>query len=278
MSISSACSSSLTAVHIACESLIQGNCSMAIAGGVNLTLDPSKYDALKRAGFLGSGNQSKSFGNGDGYIPGEGVGAVLLKPLSLAIEDGDRVLAVIKSSFANHSGGRQMYSAPDPKQQEKLIADCIRQSGINSDSIGYLESAANGSQLADPIEVIALKNAFKQFTDKKQFCAIGSVKSNLGHLEAASGISQLSKVILQLKHGLLVPTINADPLNPNIKLENSAFYLQKELKPWIQIKDAKSRKYLPRRSMINSFGAGGSYTSIIVEEFINYRKENNNGK
>ncbi|WP_207635815.1 SDR family NAD(P)-dependent oxidoreductase [Ruminiclostridium papyrosolvens] len=268
ISINSACSSSLTAIHLACESLKQNTCSMAIAGGVNLTMDPSKYDSLQRTRFLGSSNQSKSFGTGDGYIPGEGVGAVLLKPLSLAIQDHDRIDAVIKSSFINHSGGRQVYTAPDPKQQAQLILNSIQRAGIDPLTISYVESAANGSELGDPIELIALANAFSQHTSKKQYCAIGSVKSNLGHLEAASGISQLSKVLLQLKHKTLVPSINANPRNPNIKLENTPFYLQETIEPWNQLKDFKTGESLPRRSMINSFGAGGAYTNLIVEEFI----------
>ncbi|MGF2819215.1 beta-ketoacyl synthase N-terminal-like domain-containing protein [Bacillus subtilis] len=268
IAVSSACSSSLNAIHLACESLKLKNCSMAIAGGVNLTLDLSKYDSLERANLLGSGNQSKSFGTGNGLIPGEGVGAVLLKPLSKAMEDQDHIYAVIKSSFANHSGGRQMYTAPDPKQQAKLIVKSIQQSGIDPETIGYIESAANGSALGDPIEVIALTNAFQQYTNKKQFCAIGSVKSNLGHLEAASGISQLTKVLLQMKKGTLVPTINAMPVNPNIKLEHTAFYLQEETEPWHRLNDPETGKQLPRRSMINSFGAGGAYANLIIEEYM----------
>ncbi|KAA6449525.1 beta-ketoacyl synthase N-terminal-like domain-containing protein [Bacillus swezeyi] len=268
LAVSSACSSSLNAIHLACESLKLKSCSMAIAGGVNLTLDLSKYDALERANLLESGNQSKSFGTGSGLIPGEGVGAVLLKPLSKAIEDQDHIYAVIKSSFANHSGGRQMYTAPDPKQQAALITKSIQHSGIDPETIGYIESAANGSALGDPIEVIALTNAFQQYTNKKQFCAIGSVKSNLGHLEAASGISQLTKVLLQMKKGTLVPTINAAPVNPNINLENTAFFLQKRTEPWHRLKDPETGKHLPRRSMINSFGAGGAYANLIIEEFI----------
>jgi polyketide synthase PksN len=268
IAVNSACSSSLTAIHLACESLKQESCSMAIAGGVNLTLDTSKYTALQRTKFLGSGTQSKSFGIDDGYIPGEGVGAVLLKPLAMAIKDNDRIYAVIKSSFVNHGGGRQSYTAPDPKQQAQLIIDSIRRAGIDPGTIGYTEAAANGSELGDPIEVIALNNAFMKYTDKKQYCALGSVKSNLGHLEAASGISQLSKVLLQMKYKTLVPTINANPRNPNIKLEGTPFYLQEETKPWSQFKDQQTGKNLPRRSMINSFGAGGAYSNLVVEEFI----------
>ncbi|TCS93644.1 beta-ketoacyl synthase N-terminal-like domain-containing protein [Hazenella coriacea] len=267
LAVNTACSSSLSAIHLACESLKQKGCSMAIAGGINLTLDRSKYDLLDRANLLGAGNKSKSFGVGDGLIPGEGVGAVLLKPLSKAIQDCDPIYGVIKSSSANHSGGRQMYTAPDPKQQAKLITRSIQQSGIDPTTIGYMESAANGSALGDPIEVIALQHAFANYTEEKQFCAMGSVKSNIGHLEAASGISQLSKVLLQMKHQTLVPTINVKPLNPNIKLEKTAFYLQEKTEPWKPIKDRHTGENLPRRSMINSFGAGGAYANLIVEEY-----------
>lgn len=268
MGVTTACSSSLSAIHLACESLKLNSCSMAIAGGVNLTLEPSKYDALERANLLEQGSESKSFGTGTGLMPGEGVGAVLLKPLSKAVADKDHIYGVIKSSALCHSGGRQMYTAPDPKQQAKLMAASISNAGINPETIGYVESAANGSVLGDPIEVIALTNAFSQYTDKKRFCALGSVKSNLGHLEAASGMSQLAKVLLQMERETLVPTINAKPQNPNIALEQTAFYLQEKTEHWERMRDAETGDIIPRRSMINSFGAGGAYANLIIEEYI----------
>ncbi len=266
--VNTACSSSMTAIHLACESLRQHGCAMAIAGGVNLTLDRSKYDKLSAARILDAGAHSKSFGIGDGYVPGEGIGAVLLKPLAAAIRDKDRIEGVIKSSAINHSGGRQKYTVPDPKRQAELIRQSLQQAQIDPATINYVESAANGSPLGDPIEVLALKNAFETFTKQKQFCALGSVKSNLGHLEAASGISQLSKVLLQLKHKTLVPSIHAQPVNPTIKLDNSAFYLQQEIAPWHSLIDPATGAALPRRSMINSFGAGGAYSNVIVEEYV----------
>jgi len=267
IAVNTACSSSLTAIHIACESLKLGNCVMAIAGGVNLTLDASKYSSLGLIGYLEKGEQSKSFGQGEGYIPGEGVGAVLLKNLDLAVADDDQIQGIVRSSFTNHSGGRQMYGVPDPKQQGLLISDSIRRSGIDPVSINYVESAANGSPLGDPIEVVALSKAFGQFTQQKQYCSIGTVKSNVGHLEAASGMSQLSKVLLQLRHKTLVPTINAEPLNPNIEFENTPFYLQNNVSPWDAVVDSSTGKPFPRRCLINAFGAGGSYTSLIIEEY-----------
>ncbi|WP_397324696.1 amino acid adenylation domain-containing protein [Nostoc sp. 2RC] len=264
--LNTACSSSMTAIHLACESLRQGSCSMALAGGVNLTLEPSKFLSLERSNFLGSGQHSRSLGDGDGMIPSEGVAALLLKPLSLAIADNDRIAGIIKSSFVNHSGGRQAFTAPDPAQQTQLVLDSIARSGCDIETITYVESAANGSSLGDPIEIIALKNAFAKLTHKTGFCAIGSVKSNLGHLEAASGISQIAKVLLQFQHKTLVPTINATPRNPRIKLENSPFYLQEQLSPWVPQSNSHNSD-LPRRSLINSFGAGGSYANLIVEEY-----------
>jgi acyl transferase domain-containing protein len=235
---------------------------------VNLTLDRSKYALLEKSRMLDSGDRSRSFGNGSGYIPGEGVGAVLLKPLARAVSDGDRIHAVIRGSFANHSGGRQMYTAPDPQQQSRVMVESIRRAAINPATIGYVESAANGSDLGDPLEVLALKKAFAAATDRRNFCALGSVKSNLGHLEAASGISQLSKVLLQLRHRTLVPTINAEPRNPKISLDGSAFYLQERCEDWPAMHDPHSGQPLPRRCMINSFGAGGSYINLIVEEYV----------
>ncbi|KJH66471.1 SDR family NAD(P)-dependent oxidoreductase [Chromobacterium violaceum] len=263
LAVNSACSSSMTAIHLACRSLLQNDCAMALAGGVNLILDPSKYRTLQLANYLGSGELSRGFGQGDGMIPGEGAGMVLLKPLAAALADGDRILGVIKSSGANHGGGRQRYSAPDIAQQARLISESIRRAGLRPEQINYVEAAANGSELGDPIEVAALKKAFGGVAPAS--CGLGTVKSNIGHLEAASGISQLTKVLLQLRHGELAPSINAEPLNPHIRLEGSAFRLQEKASPWPALPDGFGGAQ-PRRCLINSFGAGGSYASLVVEE------------
>jgi polyketide synthase PksN len=267
LAVNAACSSSLLAIHLACESLRQRSCSMALAGGVNLTLHPSKYGFLQGANLLDAGPASRGFGVGEGYIPGEGVGAVLLKPLRQALRDGDRIHGVIKASFANQAGGRQIYTAPDPGQQTQLIAECVRRSGVDPDTIGYVESAANGSPLGDPIEVLALKKAFRQFTTREGFCALGSVKSNLGHLEAASGISQLTKVLLQLRHRVLAPSIHSRPRNPAIQLQGSPFFIPEDCAPWPACVDPGTGAEWPRRALINSIGAGGTCVSLLVEEF-----------
>ncbi|TFF02914.1 SDR family NAD(P)-dependent oxidoreductase [Pseudomonas sp. BCA14] len=260
LAVNTACASSMSAIHLACQSILMDDCAMAMAGGVNLILDPSRYQTLKLASFLGSSDLSRGFGQSDGMLPGEGAGAVLLKPLAAAVADGDRIYGVIKSSSVNHGGGKLMYSAPNTRQQTRLIAETIKRAGLQPAQINYVEAAANGSELGDPIEVAALKKVFGELPPGS--CALGTVKSNIGHLEAASGISQLTKVLLQLQHQQLAPSINAEPLNPHIRLEGSAFYLQQHASPWTA--DGYGQ---PRRCLINSFGAGGTYASLVVEEY-----------
>ena len=269
IAIDTMCSSATIAVHMACESLARGDCKMAVAGGVNLSIHPKKYLGLSRMQMLGSHMNSRSFGDGDGYLPSEGVGAVLLKPLSKAVEEGDSILAVIKSSATNHGGHTNGFTVPNPNAQAQLIEDNFRKSGIHPRTISYVEAAANGSALGDTIEIVALNKAFKQFTGDQQFCAIGSVKSNIGHPEAVSGMAQLTKVILQLQHKQLVPSIKADPLNPNITLDDTPFYLNRELRVWNQpvVNIDEKEQAFPRRATINSFGAGGSNAHLILEEY-----------
>lgn len=270
IAIDTACSSSIVALHSACESLRMGECKLAIAGGVNLTLHPKKYLGLSLVNLIGSAAESRSFSDGDGYLPSEGAGALLLKPLSEAIKDGDTILAVVKSTSINHNGYGNGFTAPNPSSQAKLIEENFSKAGISPRSVSYAEAAANGSFLGDPIEIAGLNKAFRKFTQDEQFCAIGSVKSNIGHAESASGISQLTKVILQLQHSQLVPSIKAVPLNPNINFEHTPFYLQQELEDWkrpVIQKDGKAHE-LPRRATVSAFGAGGTNGHVILEEYI----------
>ncbi|BBB93455.1 MAG TPA: beta-ketoacyl synthase N-terminal-like domain-containing protein [Methylomusa anaerophila] len=270
VAIDTACSSSAIAIHMACESLTKGDCQLAIAGGVNLSIHPNKYLGLSLMQLLGSHPDSRSFGNGDGFLPAEGVGAVLLKPLAKAIRDGDPILAVIKSTATNHGGRTSGFSVPNPNAQARLIEDNFLKSGIDPRTISYVEAAASGTVLGDPIEITGLNKAFQKFTRDQQFCAIGSVKSNIGHAEAASGISQLTKVILQLQHQQLVPSIKAEPLNPGINFNNSPFYLQRELQEWKRpvVRNNGDEREFPRRATVSSFGAGGSNAHLIIEEYI----------
>lgn len=270
IALSTACSSSISAIYLASQALQTKEIGMAIAGGVNLTLNASKFKALEMAGYLGNGNKSKPFGNGSGYIPGEGVGAVVLKPLKDAIRDGNQIYGVIKSCCVNHTGGRQMYAVPDPVLQGDLIKKTLDKSGVDLGSIQYIEAASNGSPLGDPIEIVALKRAFKGSPGYVKDRSIGTVKSNIGHLEAASGISQLTKVLLQMKHKQLVASIHAEPANRNINWGNSSLKLQKQLEEWeknLQENDNGELREIPKRALLNSFGAGGSCASMVIEEY-----------
>ncbi|HEU0122909.1 MAG TPA: amino acid adenylation domain-containing protein, partial [Bryobacteraceae bacterium] len=252
------CSSGLQAVHLACRALQSGECRMAIAGGVNLSIHPNKYVALSRSGLLGSSPDSRGFADGDGYLPAEGVGAVLLKPLSEALRDGDSVVAVIRGSMANHGGHSAGFMIPSAEAQADLIASNLRASGIDARSIGYVEAAVAGSALADSIEIRALTRAFRTFTSDEGYCAIGSVKSNMGHAEAASGMAQLTKVLLQITHRKLVPNFRSATSNPHIHLAGTPFILQSTLSDWNSVG--------PRRAAISSFGAGGSNIHLLLEE------------
>ncbi len=261
------CSSSLTAIHLACEQLRSGEIEAAIAGGVNVTVHPYKYLTLSQGKFAASDGRCRSFGaGGDGYVPGEGVGAVLLKPLEHALRDGDQIYAVIKSSSINHGGKTNGYSVPNPNAQGDLIIDALRKGNIDPRTLSYIETHGTGTSLGDPIEITGLLKAFEGSTEEKQFCSIGSVKSNIGHLEAAAGIAALTKALLQIRYEQLVPSLHADPLNPNINFEDSPFYVQTVLADW------KRPAGHPRRVGVSSFGAGGANAHLILEEYAGARE------
>lgn len=270
ISINTMCSSSLTAIHFACESIKRGEVELAIAGGVNLSLHPGKFIMLSQGNFASSDGRCRSFGEGgDGYVTGEGAGAVLLKPLKKAVEDNDQIYAVIKGSAINHGGRTNGYTVPTPKMQGRLIADVLRESGIHPRTLSYIEAHGTGTQLGDPIEVEGLIKAFGEYTQEKQFCSLGSVKSNIGHLEAAAGIAALSKVLLQIKYKKLVPSLHSKKLNSNINFINSPFFVQQEFTDWDMpsIEENGQVRTYPRRAGISSFGAGGANAHIIVEEY-----------
>jgi polyketide synthase PksN len=262
MPIDTACSSSLVAVHLACESLKKKECRIAIAGGVNLYLHPAKYQSLCQRRMLSLNGECRSYGvGGDGFVPGEGVGTLLLKPLSNAVQDRDRIYGVISATSYEHSGRSHGYSAPNPNSQARLISRMLKQARIDPESISYVEGHGTGTALGDSIEVSALTKAFQAQTERKQFCAIGSVKANIGHSESAAGIAGMAKVILQLKHRQLVPSIHSKEANPNIEFKDSPFYLQHELSEW------KTSDSQPRRALINSFGVGGVNACVVVQEY-----------
>ncbi|PEM81596.1 hypothetical protein CN627_28225, partial [Bacillus wiedmannii] len=264
------CSSSLTAIHLACDSILKGESDLAIAGGVNVSIHPSKYIYLSQQKFVSSDGKCRSFGEGgDGYVPGEGVGAILLKPLSKAIKDSDHIYAVIKGSSINHGGKSSGYHVPDPNAQANLLSETFEKTGIDPRSITYFEAHGTGTSLGDPIEITGAMKAFKKYTSDKQYCSIGSVKSNIGHLESAAGIAGVTKVLLQMKYKKLVPSLHAKNVNPNIEFNNSPFYVQQKLEEWKEtdIVAGNQRFKCPRRACVSSFGAGGANAHIILEEY-----------
>lgn len=277
MAVDTACSSSLSAVHLACESIQRGHCTMAVAGGVNLSLHPNKYLLLSLGNFIAGDGRCRSFGQGgDGYVPGEGVGAVLLKPLGRAIADGDNIQAVIKGTAVNHGGRTNGYTVPNPKAQSRVILNAFKRANVDPRTISCLEAHGTGTALGDPIEIAGLISAFEQGMPsqdsdgrRQRYCSIGSVKSNIGHLESAAGMAALTKVILQMKHKKLVPSLHAEIVNPLIDFKNSPFHLQAELSDWKKplISQNGQNAAGPRRAGISSFGAGGSNSHLIVEEF-----------
>jgi len=270
LAVDTMCSSSLTAIHLACQSIKTGGCEVAIAGGVNVTIHPNKYFLLSQGQFAASNGRCMSFGvGGDGYVPGEGVGAVLLKPLSQAIVDQDHIYGVIKGTSINHGGKTNGYTVPNLVAQAQVIAQALKASKINPRTISYVEAHGTGTSLGDPIEIAGLGKAFSAYTQDTQFCAIGSAKSNIGHLESAAGIAGVTKVLLQLKHQTLVPSLHSEVLNPHIDFAHAPFVVQRELGEWrrpIIALNGQTKEY-PRIAGISSFGAGGSNAHVIIEEY-----------
>lgn len=276
MSLDTQCSSSLTAIHLACQSILSGDCNVAIAGGVNITIHPNKYLLLSNGNFMASNGRCMSFGEGgDGYVPGEGVGSILLKPLSKAIEDGDHIYAVIKGTAVNHGGKTSGYTVPNPNAQSRVIEKAILNAGVDARGISYIEAHGTGTSLGDPIEINGMTKAFRKFTQEEQFCAIGSVKSNIGHCEGAAGMAAITKVIKQMQYKKLVPSIHSETLNPYIQFEHTPFIVQRELADWEHPRIEQNGREVeyPLLAGISSFGAGGSNAHVILEEYVPYVEE-----
>ncbi|MCR3759919.1 SDR family oxidoreductase [Clostridium felsineum] len=267
--IDTACSSSLTAVHMACEAIKNSECDMAIAGGIHITyaVVKGKSDEGKTVDRIDSkSNKIKAFDKeADGTIEGEGVGVVILKPLKKAVKDRDNIYAVIKGSGINNDGASNGITAPSAEAQEDIITSVWKSNNINPETISYVEAHGTGTELGDPIEIKGLTNAFKKFTSKKQFCAIGSVKSNIGHTVGAAGVASLIKVVLSLKNKIIPKTINFNSPNPYISFKDSPLYVVDKSEEWIE-------NTAPRRAAINSFGFSGTNCHMVVEEYI--KKEN----
>ncbi len=259
LAIDTMCSSSLTAVHLACEAVRSGDAEMALAGGVNLYLHPDRFAGLCSLGMMSRGSRTKAFGTGaDGFVPGEGTGAVVLKRLDQAEADGDTVYAVILGSAVNHGGGAGGYTVPNPHAQAELIATALRRAGVAPTSLQYLEAHGTGTALGDPIELRAAMTALGSSTPLR----VGSVKPNIGHGEAVAGIAGLTKTILQLHHGRFVPTLHARPANPALGIDGSALQIQHVAEPWPAPDNGL------RRAGVSSFGAGGANAHVVLGEHL----------
>ncbi|MFI8931749.1 amino acid adenylation domain-containing protein [Streptomyces sp. NPDC053474] len=265
VAVDTACSGSLTALHLAVQSLLSGDSACAVAGGVNLLLGTDHFDVLQEHGLLSSGERCRPFSeHADGFLAAEGVGAVVLRPLVDAVAAGDHVYGVIKGSAVNSGGRTSRYSMPSLDAQRDVVTRALARAGVTPDTVSYVEAHGTATPLGDSLEISALSRAFAG--DRPgQYCAVGSLKSNLGHCESASGVAGLTKVLMQLRHRSLAPSINAEDLNTGIVFKQSPFHVQRELAPWNPV-DAAGRP-LPRRAGISCFGAGGSNAHLIIEEY-----------
>ncbi len=262
MAIDTACSSSLVAISEACNSLILNNSDIAIAGGVYLMNTPSMHIMTSQAGMLSKNGKCFTFDQrANGFVPGEGVGVIVLKKLSKAVEDNDRIYGVIRGWGVNQDGKTNGITAPSTHSQSQLEAEVYRRFKIDPEDITLVEAHGTGTKLGDPIEVEALTDSFAQFTKKKNYCALGSVKSNIGHSLTAAGISGVLKVLLSLEHKMLPPTINFNKVNEHIDIENSPFYINSTLQPWKKVGNK------PRLASVSSFGFSGTNAHLVIEEY-----------
>jgi acyl transferase domain-containing protein/NADPH:quinone reductase-like Zn-dependent oxidoreductase/thioesterase domain-containing protein len=261
MNVQTACSSALVAIHLACQSLLSGECDMALAGGANIVLPPRRGYLTKQGEILSPDGHCRPFdARARGTLFGSGAGIVVLRRLADAVPAGDRILAVVKGSAINNDGcGKVGYLAPGVEGQARAITEAIAVSGIDPETISYVEAHGTGTVVGDPIEVAALTQAYRQFTSKKGFCALGSVKSNIGHLGEAAGVASFLKTVLALVHRELPPSLHYEAPNPQIDFDASPFVVNARLAPWTGSNGA-------RRAGITSLGAGGTNCHVIVEE------------
>ncbi|HVI45849.1 MAG TPA: beta-ketoacyl synthase N-terminal-like domain-containing protein [Chitinophaga sp.] len=261
IAVNTACSSSLVAIHTACQSLRLGECEMALAGGIFISTDPDYYIVASNGNMFSPDGRSKTFDNSaNGFGPGEAVGVLLLKPLDAARRDGDPVYAVIRGSAVNQDGRTNGITAPSSLAQTAVELEVYQQYGIDPATISYVEAHGTGTRLGDPVEVEALTNAFRKYTDRQQFCGIGSVKTNIGHTASAAGVSGVIKLLMALKHQQLPPSLHFHQANDYIDFVSSPFYVVDKLHPWPKQPDG------PRRSAISSFGFSGTNSHLVLEE------------
>ncbi len=261
LSIDTACSSSGVAIHLACESLRLGTIEMALAGGAALMSTPQFHVWLSQTGMLSPEGKCKTFDEGaDGFVPGETVAVLALKRLADAVRDGDHIYGIIRGSGLNQDGKTNGITAPSGPSQTELEIEVYERFGIDPATISYIECHGTGTKLGDPIEIGALTDAFRHFTDKTGFCAVGSVKTNIGHTLTGSGVAGIIKVLLALKHGQLPPSLHLGRTNPAIDFQGSPFYVNRELLPWPRTGERA------RLAAVSAFGFSGTNAHLVIEE------------
>lgn len=261
VTVQTACSTSLVAVHMACRSLIDQECDIALAGGVAIRFPQTAGYLFQEGGILSPDGHCRAFSQeAQGTVPGSGVGAVILKPLAKAIADSDHIYAVIKGSAINNDGSLKAgYTAPSVEGQARAIASALAHAGIAPETVSYIETHGTGTHLGDPIEIAALNEVYRSQIQAQASCAIGSLKTNIGHADTAAGIAGLLKVILALQHQLLPPSLHYSQANPQIDFAHSPFYVNTALAPW-------TTDHLPLRAGISSLGIGGTNAHVIIEQ------------
>ncbi|MFF2073551.1 amino acid adenylation domain-containing protein [Kitasatospora sp. NPDC058162] len=261
MTIDTLCSSSLVALHTAVRSLREGECEQAIVAGVHLGMSPQYFQLGSRLRSFSPSDAIRPFdAAADGFVPGEGVVSVVLKPLTAALRDGDRIRGVIRGTAVNHGGRTSGLTVPSSGAQEEVVLAALRDAGVSPDTIDLMEAHGTGTGLGDPIEVEGLTRAWRRYTDRSQFCALGSVKSNIGHLEPAAGLAGLVKVLLAMEHGTIPPSLHLRRPNDHVRFEGSPFYVADRALDW-----PRDGRRL-RRAAVSAFGMGGVNAHVIVEE------------
>ncbi len=273
INVNTACSTSLVAVHSACRGLLNYECDMALAGGVSIQIPQKQGYFYQESGIFSTDAHTRAFdAKAGGTTFGNGVGIVVLKRLEDALADGDRIYAVIKGSAINNDGSAKVsYTAPSVSGQAKVIAQAQAIARFAPETITYIETHGTGTSLGDPIEIRALQEVFESQTKKKAFCAIGSVKTNVSHLNTAAGITGLIKTVLALKHQKIPASLHFEKPNPEIDFANSPFYVNTTLSEW-------KTDGIPRRAGVSSFGIGGTNAHVVLEEFPNLKVAENKGR
>ncbi len=259
--VQTACSTSLVAVHLACQSLLSGESDLALAGGVSIDVPQTAGYLYEESSVMSPDGHCRAFDEqAAGTVSGSGVGIVVLKRLADALAHGDTVHAVILGSAVNNDGSARVgFTAPGIEGQAEVIAEALMMAGVEAETIGYVEAHGSGTQLGDPIEVAALTQAFRGATERSGFCALGSVKTNLGHCNAAAGVAGLLKTVLSLEHREIPPSLWLERPNPQIDFAASPFFVNTRLTPWAEGGS-------PRRAGVSSFGLGGTNAHLVLEE------------